>query len=124
MGIFGNLFGGNPPASEQSTVQSQLTDVEAALGKCIVDFQDRTKLQYVLIFPVMHKMAVKLFVEDFGVESALKHYERLVASLTSDGMIRESQFKTFGWPDVQPQDVPRTNERSVVEPAGSAGEPR
>src|SRR5258708_35323411 len=58
----------------------------------------------------MHKMAVKLFVEDFGVQSALKHYEHLVASLSSDGTIRESQFKSFGWPDVPPEAVPHTKE--------------
>ena len=76
----------------------------------MVDFQDRTKLSYVLIFPVMHKVAVKLFVEDFGIAATLKHYESLVAAFTSEGTIRESQFKSFGWPDVPSQDVPRANE--------------
>ena len=77
-------------------------------------FPDRTKLHYVLIFPIMHKMAVKLFVEDFGIEAALKHYEHLVASLTSDGTIRENQFKNFAWPDVSPQDVPHTHELDAL----------
>jgi hypothetical protein len=80
------------------------------LGRCVVDFQDRTNLPYVLIFPIMHKMAVKLFVEDFGVETALKHYERLVASLTSCGTIREDQFKSFRWAEVPPQEAPRVEE--------------
>jgi hypothetical protein len=110
MGIFGSLFGSKSSASGQSTVQAQLPEVEAVLGRCIVDFHDRTNLHYMLIFPIMHKVAVKLFVEDFGVQSALTQYEQLVASLTSDGTIRESQFKSFGWPDVSPQDVPHTNE--------------
>jgi hypothetical protein len=110
MGIFGSLFGSKSPTPGQSTVQAQLPEVEAVLGRCIVDFHDRTNLHYMLIFPIMHKMAVKLFVEDFGIQTALKHYERLVAMLTSDGTIRESQFKSFGWPDVSSQDVPHTNE--------------
>jgi hypothetical protein len=110
MGIFGSLFGSKSPASGQSTVQAQLPEVEAVLGRFIVDFHDRTNLHYVLIFPIMHKVAVKLFVEDFGVQSALKQYEDLVASLASHTTIRESQFKSFGWPDVSPQDVPHTNE--------------
>jgi hypothetical protein len=38
-------------------------------------------------------MAVKLFVEDFGVRSALKHYEHLVASFTCDGPIRERWYR-------------------------------
>jgi hypothetical protein len=99
-----------------SIVQAQLPEVEAVLGRCVLDFHDRTSLQYVLIFPIMHKMAVKLFVEDFGVESALKHYEHIVASLTSDGTIRESQFESFRWPDVRPQDIPhKGTRRSAVE---------
>jgi hypothetical protein len=110
MGIFGSLFGRTSPVSGQSTVQAQLPEVKAVLGRCIVDFHDRTNLHYMLIFPIMHKVAVKLFVEDFGVQSALKQYEQLVASLTSDGTIRESQFTSFGWPDVSPEDVPHTNE--------------
>jgi hypothetical protein len=59
-------------------------------------------------------MAVKLFVEDFGVETALKHYERLVASLTSDGTIREKQFKSFRWPEVRPQEAPRVQELDAL----------
>jgi hypothetical protein len=110
MGIFGNPFGSKSPASGQSIVLAQLPEVEAVLGRCIVDFHDRTSLHYVLIFPIIHKMAVKLFVEDFGVQNALKHYEHLVASLTSDGTIRESQFTSFRWPVVSPKDVPRANE--------------
>jgi hypothetical protein len=110
MGIFGSLFGSKPPTTPQNTVQAQLPEVEAVLGSWIVDFSDRTNLQYLLIFPIMHKMAVKLFVEDFGVQSALKHYEHLVASLTSGGTISESSFKSFGWPDVPPEDVPHTKE--------------
>jgi hypothetical protein len=62
----------------------------------------------------MHKMAVKLFVEDFGIEAALKSCERLVASLTSDGTIRENQFKRFTWPDVSPEDVPHTHELDAL----------
>jgi hypothetical protein len=81
-----------------------------SLGRCIVDFYDHTNLHYVLIFPIMHKMAAKLFVEDFGVQNALKHYEHLVGLLTSDGTIRESQFKGFRWPEASPQNVPRVNE--------------
>lgn len=110
MGIFGSVFGSKSPESGQSTVLAQLPEVEAVLGRWIVDFHDRTSLHYVLIFPIMHKMAVKLFVEDFGVQSALKHYEQLAASLTSGGTIRESQFESFGWPGVPPKDVPHTNE--------------
>jgi hypothetical protein len=110
MAIFGSLFGSKSPESGQSTGLAQLPEVEAVLGRCIADFHDRTNLHYVLIYPIMHKMAVKLFVDDFGVQSALKHYEHLVASFTSDGTIRESQFKNFGWPDVSPQDVPHTKE--------------
>jgi hypothetical protein len=94
------------PTTAQNTVQAQLPEVEDVLGRWIVDFHDRTNLHYVLIFPIIHKMAVKLFVEDFGIQAALKHYERLVAMLTSDGTIRESQFESFGWPDVPPEDVP------------------
>jgi hypothetical protein len=109
MGIFGSLFG-KSPASTQSTVQAQLPEVEALLGRWIVDFHDRTTLHFILIVPVMHKMAVRLFVEDFGVQTALKHYENLVGLLTSNGTIRESQFKSFGWPEVPAQDVPHVNE--------------
>jgi hypothetical protein len=98
------------PTTAQNTVEAQLPEVEAVLGRWIVDFHDRTNLHYVLIFPIMHKMAVKLFVEDFGIQAALKHYERLVAMLTSDGTIRESQFESFGWPDLPPEDVPHTKE--------------
>jgi hypothetical protein len=104
------IFGSRPSALGKSTVQSQLPEVEARLGGSVVDFQDRTKLSYVLIFPVMHKVAVKLFVEDFGIAASLKHYENLVASFTSEGTIRESQFKSFGWPQVSPEDVPHVQE--------------
>jgi hypothetical protein len=95
--------------SNESTVLAQLPEVEAALKRCIVDFQDGTKLHYILIFPIMHKIAVKLSVEDFGVEKTLKHYERLVASLTSDSTIREYRGR-FEWPDVPPQEAPRVQE--------------
>jgi hypothetical protein len=64
--------------------------------------------------PIMHKMAVRLSVEDFGVEAALKHYERLVASLTSDGTIRENQFNSFGWPEVPPHEAPRAQELDIL----------
>jgi hypothetical protein len=57
----------------------------------------------------MHKMGVKLFVEDCGVQFALKLYENAVASLSSKGY-RESQFKSWGWPDVPSEDVPHTKE--------------
>ena len=71
MGIFGSLFGSKSP------VEAQLPEVEAVLGRCIVDFHDRTNLHYILIFPIMHKMAVNLFVETFGVQSALTQLSRL-----------------------------------------------
>jgi hypothetical protein len=115
MGIFGSLFGGKTsPASNESTVQAQLPEVEAALGRCVVDFQDRTKLHYILIFAAMQNMAVKLFVEDFGVDAALKHYERLVALFTADGTFREDQFKSFGWPEIPPQEAPRIQELDTL----------
>src|SRR5689334_8905069 len=59
-------------------------------------------------------MAAKLFVEDLGVENALKHYERLVGILTSGGTIRESQFTGFRWPEVSLQDVPHANELDAL----------
>jgi hypothetical protein len=115
MAIFGNLIGGKTSAaSNESTVLAQLPEAEAALERCVVDFQDRTKLHYILIFSIMHKLAVKLFVEDFGVENALKHYERLVTSLTSGGTIREGQFKSFGWPEVSPHEAPRVQELDAL----------
>jgi hypothetical protein len=110
MGIFDRLFGSRSSASGKSTGKSQLPEVEASLGRTVVDFHDRTKLHYVLIFPVVHKMAVKLFVEDFGIGATLKHYESLVALFTSGRTIRESQFKSFGWPEVPPENVSHTQE--------------
>src|SRR5260370_1264017 len=102
--------GSNSSTTAQSTVQAQLPEAEAVLGSWIVDFHGRTNLRFILIFPIVHKLAVKLFVEDFGVQSTLKHYEHLVASLTSGTTISESSFKSFGWPDVPPDDVPHTKE--------------
>jgi hypothetical protein len=49
-----------------------------------------------VIYPVVHKVAVKLYVEDFGIDATLKTYERLFAILTSDGTIREDQFNLTG----------------------------
>ncbi len=49
-----------------------------------------------MIYPVVHKVAVKLYVEDFGIDATLKTYERLFAILTSDGTIREDQFNLTG----------------------------
>jgi hypothetical protein len=123
MPIFGRLFGGKSSAassqrtvqvSNEKAVQAQLPEVEAALGRCVVDFQDRTKLHYILIFPIMHKVAVKLYVEDFGVEKALKIYENMVAILTSNGTLREDQFKSFGWPEVPPHEAPRAQELDAL----------
>jgi hypothetical protein len=112
--IFEKPFGGNSSAAGQSPVLTQLPEVEMIFGRCVADFHDRTKLHYVQISPIMHKMAAKLFVEDFGTEATLKHYERLVASLTSDGTLRESQFESFKWPDAPPQDVARASELDSV----------
>src|SRR5262249_44411530 len=56
---------------------------------------------------IMHKVALELYVEDFGVQKALKLYEHLVASLAP---LREDQFKSFGWPEVLPQEAPHAQE--------------
>jgi hypothetical protein len=115
MAIFGSWFSGKSQGgSNQAGVLAQVPEVEEVLKKRIVDFQDRTKLPYVLIFPIMHKVAAKLFVEDFGPEVALRHYQGLVASLTSDGMIREDQFKCFGWPDVPLHEVSPAHELDAL----------
>ncbi|SIN88567.1 hypothetical protein SAMN05443247_00458 [Bradyrhizobium erythrophlei] len=100
MSFFGSLFGNKAAGSGQSTVKSQISQVEERLKSRIVSFQDRTKLRYILIFPVMHKVAAKLYVDDFGPDVALRTYQSLVNSLTSDGTIREDQFKSFGWPEI------------------------
>jgi len=100
MSFFGSLFGNKAAGSGQSTVKSQIPQVEEILKSRIVSFQDRTKLHYILIFPVMHKVAAKLYVDDFGPDVALRTYQSLVNSLTSDGTIREDQFKSFGWPEI------------------------
>lgn len=102
MSFFGSSFGNKVAGSGQTTVKSQVPQVEEILKARIVAFQDRTKLHYILIFPVMHKVAVKLYVDDFGFDVALRHYQGLVNSLTSDGTIREDQFKSFGWPEIPP----------------------
>src|ERR1700756_4324094 len=99
MSFFGSLFGKKAAGSGQSTVKSQIPYVEEILKGRIVSFQDRTKLHYILIFPVMHKVAARLYVDDFGFDVALRTYQNLVSSLTSDGTIREDQFKSFGWPE-------------------------
>jgi hypothetical protein len=105
MSFFGSLFGNKAADAGQSTVKSQIPEVEAILRGRIVAFQDRTKLPYILVFPVMHKVAVKLYVDDFGFDVALRTYQNLVNSLTSDGTIREDQFKSFGWPEIPPHNV-------------------
>jgi hypothetical protein len=110
MSILGKLFGSKP----KSIAQAQLPEVEAALTQHIADFQDTTRLHNVLVCPILHKVAVKLFVEDFGAPSTLKQYERLVASFTSDGTFRESQFSSFGWPDVPPEEASHTSELDAL----------
>lgn len=111
MSLFGRLFGKESAMSPKPVdVRSQVQDVENILKPRIADFQDRTKIHYILIFPVMHKVAVRLLVEDFGLDATLRQYEALVSSLCSDGTIRESQFKSFGWPEVPPQEVTHVQE--------------
>lgn len=83
MGLFGRLFGTEPSESGQRTVQDQPPNVEVLLGRCIVDYYDRTKLSFILILPVIHKVAVKLYVEDFGFNATLKHYEWNLLRLTA-----------------------------------------
>jgi hypothetical protein len=102
MPIFGGLFGHKAAGSGQSTVKSQIPQVEEMVKARIVAFHDRTKLHFILIFPLMHRVAVRLYVDDFGFDVALRIYENLVNSLTSDGTIREDQFKSFGWPEIPP----------------------
>ena len=70
MGIFSNLFGG-----KQRSVMAQLPQVESAVGNCVADFKDRTKLSYALIFPIMLAVAVWLYVQVFGVEGTRQHFE-------------------------------------------------
>jgi hypothetical protein len=115
MAIFGGWFGGKSQAgSSQPGVLAQVPEVEEILRKRVGAFQDRTKLHSVLVFPIIHRVAAKLFVEDFGAEVALRHYQGLVASLTSDGMIREDQFKNFGWPDVPLHEVTHVHELDAL----------
>ncbi len=102
MSFFGSLFGNKAAGTGHSTVKSQISQVEEIVKARIVAFHDRTKLHFILIFPVMHKVAVRLYVDDFGFDVALRTYESLVSSLTSDGTVRENQFKSFGWPEVPP----------------------
>jgi hypothetical protein len=109
MGIFSNLFGGR-----QRSVMAQLPQVESAVGNCVADFKDRTNLSYALIFPIMHRVAVQLYVQDFGVAGTRTHFERLVKTLTEDGTIREDQYKNFGSPEIPPEDLPRTTELSAI----------
>ncbi|MBH5370451.1 hypothetical protein [Bradyrhizobium glycinis] len=112
---FGSWFA--KPAAEtssQSMVRTQSTEVEAELRRFLSDFKDRTKLHAALIFPVMFKVAVKLFIEDFGAEVALRQYEALVASLTSDGMIRENQYTNFNWPQIDANDAPLVKELDTL----------
>lgn len=113
MGIFGNFFG-SKQSSEQDTVMSQLPAVESAVGHCIADFKDRTKLSYAYIFPIMQAIAVKLYVQDFGLQATRLHYEQLVKSLTADGSIREDQFKSFASPEIPPEDLPHTTELNAL----------
>ena len=80
MGIFGNLFGG-----KQRTVISQLSQVKAAVGNCVAAFKDRTKLSVVFIFPIMQALAVRLYVQEYGVVAARFHFERIVKALTDKG---------------------------------------
>jgi hypothetical protein len=109
MGIFGNLFGG-----KQRTVASQLSQVEAAVGNCVADFKDRTKLSYVFIFSIMQTLAVRLYVQEYGVVAARFHFERLVKMLTDKGTIREDQYKNFRSPEIRPQDFPHTTELYAI----------
>jgi len=110
MSFFGSLFGNKAAGSGQATVKAQIPQVEEMLKARVVAFQDRTKLHYILIFPVMHKVAVKLYVDDFGFDAALRVYEGLVNSLTNDGTIREDQFKSFGWPEIPPHAMAHVQE--------------
>jgi hypothetical protein len=102
MSFFGSLFGNKAAGSGQSPVKSQIPHVEEIVRERIVAFHDRTKLHFILIFPVMHKVAVRLYIDDFGLDVALRTYENFVRSLTSDGSIREDMFKSFGWPEIPP----------------------
>jgi hypothetical protein len=110
MAFFGRLFGGEARGSGQTTVKSQIPQAEELFKGRIVAFQDRTRLHYILVFPVMHKVAVRLYVDDFGHDVALAHYTGLVNSLTSDGTIREDQFKSFGWPEIPPHALAHVQE--------------
>jgi hypothetical protein len=108
MGIFGNLFG------KQRTVVPQLSQAEAAIGNCVADFKDRTKLSYVFIFSIMQALAVRLYVQEYGVVAARFHFERLVKMLTDKGTIREDQYKNFRSPEIRPQDLPHTTELDAI----------
>jgi hypothetical protein len=110
MSFFGSLFGNKAAGAAQTIVKSQISQVEEILKGRIVAFQDRTKLHYILVFPVIHKVAVKLYVDDFGFDAALRLYEGLVSSLTSDGTVREDQFKSFGWPEIPPRAIAHVQE--------------
>ena len=81
-------------------------------GGCYGNFW--TKLSYALIFPIMQAIAVRLYVQDFGVAGTRTHFERLVKMLTDDGTIREDQFKNFGSPEIPPQDLPDTTELNAI----------
>jgi hypothetical protein len=100
MSFFGSLFGNKAAASGQSIVESQIPQLEQIIKVRIVAFHDRTNLAFILIFPVMHKVAARLYVDDFGSDVALRTYENFVSSLTSEGTIRESHFTSFGWPEI------------------------
>lgn len=115
MSVFGRLFGKEGSVGrEPSDTRSQIPHVESIIKPRIADFQARTNVHYILIFPVMHKVAVRLMVEDFGVDVALRQYEDLVASITSDGIVRESQYKNFGWPEVPRHEVAHVQELDAM----------
>jgi hypothetical protein len=99
---------------KQQSVMPQLPQVESAVGNCVADFEERTKLSSVLILPIMQAVAVRLFIQDFGVEGTRIHFERLVKILTEDGTIRESQFKNFRSPEVPPENLPHTTELNAI----------
>lgn len=115
MSVFGKWFGNKTaPASSVGSARDEIPTAEEILKRVIVDFHDRTKLHFVLIFPAMHQAAVRLYVEDFGVDAALRRYEGLVAALTSDGMIREDQFKDFGWPEAPAHEAAHIHELETL----------
>jgi hypothetical protein len=101
MGLFGNLF--------ESKAVKQASEVEAGIAEILIAFHDRTGLPFILIFPIVHKVAARLYVEDFGPEVALAHYEKTALTLKADGVIRESMFKSFDWPE------PAEHHRALVD---------